>query len=150
MWSARLLGAPRPHTSGTSNTDENDRSLVAEVRACGRLVLLPGDVESGAERALAPELRAVDLLKVPHHGSDTSCDPAFLDAVRPRIAVVSCGEGNRFGHPDPATVGRLLRGGARVLRTDLEGAIRVTLTREGATISTCAHPQPEFLPDPGR
>ena len=82
---------------------------------------------------------------MPHHGSRTSCDAAFLAAVRPRLAIISCGEGNRFGHPDRATVGRLRLAGARVLRTDLEGAVRVTFTPGGAWISTQAHPAPEPL-----
>jgi beta-lactamase superfamily II metal-dependent hydrolase len=146
--SLRLLAARRwLDAARTSNTDENDRSIVAEVETCGRTVLLSGDIEAGAERAVAAELLAADLLKVPHHGSRTSCDPAFLAAVRPRVAIISCGEGNRFGHPDVSTVGRLLCGGARVLRTDLEGSVRVTFARGGAWISTLAHPQPEFLAD---
>lgn len=147
----RLLGAPRLQGAApTSNTRENDRSLVAEAAVWGRRVLLPGDVESAAERALAPDLRAVDLLKVPHHGSVTSCDSTFLAVIRPRVAIVSCGEGNRFGHPDPRTLGRLLRAGARVFRTDEEGAVRVTLTSRGVWISTWAHPQPEFLEGPSQ
>jgi len=93
-------------------------------------------------------------MKVPHHGSRTSSDSAWIAAMEPRIAIISCGEGNRFGHPDRATVGRYLRFGARVFRTDQEGAIRVTFTRSGALVSTRAHPAPELVrwrgaPKPG-
>lgn len=149
----RLLGAPRADAGGrTANTDENDRSLVATLTAGGYRVLLPGDVEAGAERALAPFLAHAAVLKAPHHGSDTSCDPAFLAAVRPRVALISCGEGNRFGHPARETLGRLRRLGTRVFRTDREGAILVTLDSLGIWISTRGHPAPERLwgsADPG-
>ena len=84
-------------------------------------------------------------MKVPHHGSKTSSDSVWIAAMEPRIAVISCGEGNRFGHPDRATVGRYLRSGARVLRTDQEGAIRVTFIQGGAFVSTRAHPAPELI-----
>lgn len=145
----RLLGAPREEAGGRSaNTDENDRSLVGLLGAAGWSVLLPGDVESGAERALAPALPPAAVLKGPHHGSDTSCDPSFLAAVRPRVVLVSCGEGNRFGHPARETLGRLERMGARVFRTDREGEIRVTLDAEGLWVSTRAHPAPELVAGP--
>jgi competence protein ComEC len=147
----RLLGASRPEAGGrTENADENDRSLVATLAAGGYRVLLPGDVEAGAERALAPLLSPAAVLKAPHHGSDTSCDPAFLAAVRPRLALVSCGEGNRFGHPARETLGRLERLGTRVLRTDREGEIRVTLDSLGIWVSTRAHPAPERIAGPSR
>jgi competence protein ComEC len=140
----RLLAAPRSVPgSTTANADENDRSIVATVTANGWSVLLPGDVEARAERAVAPSLLPVAVLKAPHHGSDTSCDPGFLAVLRPRVALVSCGEGNRFGHPAPETLGRLERLGVRVFRTDREGAIRVTLDSQGIWISTQAHPAPE-------
>jgi len=144
--SLRLLGAPRAVGAARSaNADENDASLVATLSAAGWSALFPGDVEAGAERALAPSLSAAAVLKAPHHGSDTSCDPAFLQAVRPRVALVSCGEGNRFGHPARETLGRLERLGTRVFRTDREGAIRVTLDSSGIWVSTLAHPDPELV-----
>jgi competence protein ComEC len=102
-------------------------------------------VERDAEMALLPCVERVSVMKVPHHGSKTSSDSAWVAATKPRIALVSCGEGNRFGHPDRATVGRYLRSGARVFRTDQEGAIRVTMTAGGAFVSTRAHPVPEFV-----
>jgi len=85
------------------------------------------------------------ILKVPHHGSKTSSEAAWIEALSPSIAIISCGERNRFGHPDPATVGRYLKRGARAFRTDEEGAIRITAVAGGAYVSTRAHPAPEFI-----
>jgi competence protein ComEC len=59
-------------------------------------------------------------LKVPHHGSAYQ-DEAFLDTVAPAVGLVSVGAGNAYGHPNPAVLSRLARGGTRVLRTDLDG-----------------------------
>lgn len=148
----RILGKDRGVAGAMpGNAGENNRSLVAFLDLGGNVVCFAGDVERDAERALLEDLEPVRVMKVPHHGSKTSSDRAWIAATRPRIALISCGEGNRFGHPDRSTVGRYLLAGARVLRTDQEGAIRVTLTPEGAYVSTRAHPAPEFvrwLPDP--
>ena len=138
--SARGLAAARPGNAG-----ENNRSLVAFVRLDGATVCFAGDVEHDAEMALLPFVEAASVMKVPHHGSKTSSDSAWVAVTRASIALISCGEGNRFGHPDRATVGRYLRSGARVFRTDQEGAIRVTMTAGGAFVSTRAHPVPEFV-----
>jgi len=132
-----------PAAARPGNAHENNRSLVAFVDLGGHDVCFAGDVEHDAETELP--LRPVSILKVPHHGSKTSSDSSWIAALHPRVALVSCGEENRFGHPDRATVGRYLRSGARVFRTDQEGAIRVTLTAAGALISTRAHPAPELV-----
>jgi competence protein ComEC len=140
----RGFAAARP-----GNAHENNRSLVALLDLGGGTVCFAGDVEHDAETELLAHpgalaaMSAVRVMKVPHHGSRTSSDSAWIAAMKPRIALISCGEGNRFGHPDRATVGRYLRSGARVYRTDLEGAIRVTFTPGGAWVSTRAHPAPE-------
>ncbi len=73
-----------------------------------------------------------DVLKVGHHGSRTSSTPAFLEAVAPREAVVSAGCRNRFGHPHATTLAALGAAGARVWRTDEEGA--VTVTTDGSSL----------------
>jgi competence protein ComEC len=114
----------------------NDESLVLRLSHAGRSVLFPGDVEREGEAALvdgaaARPLRA-DVLKVPHHGSRTSSHAAFLAAVAPRWAVVSCGFANRYGHPHAVTLGALAGVGARVLRTDEVGSVVVRLTDAGS------------------
>ncbi|MGE5175245.1 MAG: ComEC/Rec2 family competence protein [Hyphomicrobiales bacterium] len=130
---------------GRGNALENNRSLVAMLSLQGATLFLPGDAEHEAEEATLPRLAPVAILKAPHHGSRTSSDAAWLERLRPRIVLVSCGERNRFGHPAAATMGRYRLLGADVLRTDVEGAVRVTPAPGGAWISTRRHPMPRFL-----
>jgi competence protein ComEC len=128
------------------NAVENNRSLVSTLTLDGARVFLPGDAEDEAERATLARVAPVAILKAPHHGSRTSSTADWVRALAPRIVLVSCGEKNRFGHPARTTLGRYRRAGARVYRTDQEGAIRVTIARGGAWVSTRAHPEPEWVP----
>ncbi len=110
-----------------AQTDANETSVVLRVDYGRRRFLLTGDAESAEEAWVtafwgAEELRA-DVLKVGHHGSRTSSSQVFLDAVRPRLAVVSLGAENRYGHPAPETLEALLERGVPLLRTDLEGTV---------------------------
>ena len=109
---------------------ENDRGCVVRVQAGGGAALLTADVEAKAEAQMARRDRAAlaaEALVVPHHGSRTSSTADFLTAVAPRIAVVSAGYRNRFGHPHPAIVARYEAAGIPLRRTDLEGALRIVL-----------------------
>jgi competence protein ComEC len=103
----------------------NDRSLVLHLSADGASLLLPGDAEADAERGFPP-LEAT-VVKVPHHGSRTSSSEVLVGRSRARVAVFSVGPHNRFGLPAPEVVERWREAGARVLRTDVQGAIRLTL-----------------------
>lgn len=116
---------------------ENDRSVVLRARLGRAAVLLTGDMEDRAERELLSSGAVVraDVLKVGHHGSSTSTSQPFLAAVEASIAAISVGEGNRYGHPDAATVRRLGESGAEVLRTDLDGALIFDWTRVGVRAS---------------
>ncbi|MEV1146801.1 ComEC/Rec2 family competence protein, partial [Micromonospora sp. NPDC049799] len=121
-----LVGPPYP-LRGT-RSDPNNNSLMLLATVAGVRVLLAGDAETEEQRALLDHpppggLRA-QVLKVAHHGSAYQ-DPDFLDAVRPAVALVPVGAGNTYGHPNPAVLGRLTRGGARVLRTDTDGDVAV-------------------------
>lgn len=107
---------------------ENNSSVVLAARAGERSVLLTGDIERDAERELAPLLTPSDVLKIPHHGSRTSTTASLLDAVSPRVAVLSCGRNNFFGHPHPDVVTELGRRGIRLWRTDLNGTIEMTFS----------------------
>jgi len=127
------------------NAVENNRSLVATLTLAGARVLLPGDAENEAESASLDRTGPVAILKSPHHGSRTSSSPEWVRALAPRIVLVSCGERNRFGHPARTTLGRYRRVGARVFRTDREGAIRISFVAGGAWVSTRAHPEPEWV-----
>jgi competence protein ComEC len=132
-------------TAGTALAGDNDRSLVLMATAGERRVLLTGDLEATGERALlgaAPggALRA-EVLKVAHHGSRTSSSEPWLRAVQPRLALVSAGRDNRFGHPAPEIVERLRRRGVRLLRTDRDGWIRLRFPVDGPLeIATPAAP----------
>jgi competence protein ComEC len=107
----------------------NNQSVVAVFERDGRRALLTGDAGAPTERELVAERRVPvsDLLKVGHHGSRTSTTPAFLAAARPRLALLSCGRANRFGHPAPETVRTLAEFGVPVFRTDRLSDIRVEL-----------------------
>jgi competence protein ComEC len=104
---------------------DNNRSLVLELRYGAVSVLLTGDIEAEAERALVAtgQVGPVTVLKVPHHGARGSLDPDFLLRVRPQIAVISAGPANPYGHPADETLEayRLLE--SRLLRTDRDGAV---------------------------
>jgi competence protein ComEC len=108
--------------------DPNNASAVALVRVGEVRMLMMGDAEREEERWLldhaAERLRA-DVLKVGHHGSSTSSTPEFLDAVSPRIALVSVGAGNTYGHPSPTVMASLAERGAEVVRTDRMGTVIV-------------------------
>jgi competence protein ComEC len=97
---------------------DNRRCLVLRVQDA---LLLTGDADTLVERELTAE-PPVALLKVAHHGSASSTGAAWLDAVRPAWALVSCGRDNPFGHPHPAVVRRLEERGVAIWRTDREGA----------------------------
>lgn len=113
----------------------NEASCVLSVRAAGGHVLLPGDIGHVIEGRLLRdrgEELAADILLLPHHGSQNSSSPAFVDATRPRLALVASGHRNRFGHPRPEVVQRYLAAGARLEGTVEGGALRIRLDPEGA------------------
>ncbi|MGW1872126.1 ComEC/Rec2 family competence protein [Streptomyces sp. NPDC001975] len=121
---------PAPEPDGP-----NDASVALLVRSAGLRMLLLGDLEPPAQQELlrspaAAGLGRVDVLKVAHHGSAYQ-DPQLLRLVAPRVALISCGADNPYGHPAPDTVARLRAAGAVVLRTDRDGALAVTGGRTG-------------------
>ncbi|WP_319058381.1 ComEC/Rec2 family competence protein [Streptomyces europaeiscabiei] len=110
----------------------NDASVTMLVRSAGLTLLLLGDLEPPGQRELARSqeaaaLGAVDVVKVAHHGSAYQ-DPGLIRAMAPRLALISVGADNPYGHPAPSTVAALRAGGAMVLRTDEDGAIAVAGT----------------------
>ncbi|WP_286256679.1 ComEC/Rec2 family competence protein [Streptomyces graminofaciens] len=121
-----------PPDSGPVPEGPNDASVTMLVRSAGLTLLLLGDLEPPAQRDLlrsaAPaDLRAVDVVKVAHHGSAYQ-DPDLIRAMAPRLALISVGSDNPYGHPAPGTVAALRAQGATVLRTDEDGAIAVAGT----------------------
>jgi competence protein ComEC len=117
-----------PTQPADTGTAINNVSIVLLGEVGRERFLLAGDIEEGIDPILvARGLPRVDLLKIAHHGSRTSSTGPFLDAVRPRVAVASAGVGNPYGHPAKATLDRVAARGARVLRTDRNGSVEVTL-----------------------
>lgn len=106
--------------------EANEISLVISFHHRGHSVLFTGDIESAGEDTLRhSDPGPIDVLKVAHHGSRTSSDPALLAALRPRVAVISCGVDNQFGHPHPQTLHA--HRGWPVLRTDTQGTLQIAL-----------------------
>ncbi|MDH3223495.1 MAG: MBL fold metallo-hydrolase, partial [Gemmatimonadota bacterium] len=112
----------------------NDWSVVILSRFGEFEALFMGDAEEAVEgRVLAGlETGGVDVLKVGHHGSRTSTSPALLDRASPRVALISAGRRNRYGHPDPRVIRRLQESGVTILRTDASGTVSVTGRRDGS------------------
>lgn len=105
--------------------DANNASIVTRIDYGSTAVLLMGDAEGEAEEALlagAAELRA-DLLKIGHHGANTSTGEALLDAVQPTFAAISCGRDNSYGHPARRVIDALTERGIEIGRTDREGML---------------------------
>ncbi|MBI5921716.1 MAG: DNA internalization-related competence protein ComEC/Rec2 [Betaproteobacteria bacterium] len=116
----------------------NDMSCVLMVSNSHGKVLLTSDIEAISEKALleraAGKLRA-DLMIVPHHGSRTSSTPAFIRAVGATQVIFPVGYRNHFGHPKPDVVERYRQSGARMHRTDMDGALTVSLTASGVNVA---------------
>ena len=115
--------------------NNNDKSIVCRITHGENTFLFGGDAEWAAEHDLVDsdvDLSA-DVLKVNHHGSDTSTSYVFLRAVMPKYAVISVGKGNSYGHPSEIVLSRLRDAGAEVFRTDELGSIECI--SDGTTIT---------------
>ncbi len=135
-----LVWAPRyqpiaggPVTSGADPVRTvNDNSLVIAIHYRGRALLFTGDLEAeGEELLVSAGIERADVVKVPHHGSPTSSSASLIAATRPSLAVISCGRGNTFGFPSRAVLARWQGAGARIARTDSDGAISVVVDAAG-------------------
>jgi competence protein ComEC len=103
----------------------NNQSCVLRIETAGGSILLTGDIERQVEMQLVSS--PVDVLLVPHHGSRSSSSPEFITALKPRYAIVPVGYRSRFGHPAPEVLHRYHAAGARLFRTDADGAATVRL-----------------------
>jgi competence protein ComEC len=115
-----------PHASDLT-LDSNDRSVAVVLGRAPHRLLIPGDLELEGEASIvqSPLPIRAEALVLAHHGSRTGTSRALLSRVRPRHAVISCGMGNRFGHPHPGVCRRVRRSRATLWRTDLDGMIRL-------------------------
>lgn len=119
--------------SATFYTDVNDYSPIILANICNIKYVFTGDASTKTEKefldnyssqiAANPSLFDCNILKLGHHGSDTSSSQNFLDVILPEIAIVSCGKDNKYGHPKAAVINRLEAMSIAIHRTDLEGSI---------------------------
>jgi competence protein ComEC len=133
--------------TATDNRKTNDASIVLLGDYEGRRFLLTGDEEEDVDPILLSRgVPAVDMLKVAHHGSATASSDALLATVQPRVAVVSVGANNRYGHPNAATMARLRAHSSHVARTDQEGTVETTLNAASVTVTSSRAAAPVGTP----
>ena len=124
-----------PRDPPDGGTSINNVSIVLLGAFGEQRFVLAGDIEQAIDPILLSRgLPRLDLLKVAHHGSRTSSTAAFLDAVRPKVAIVSVGAVNPYGHPAPETLARIEARGAALYRTDRNGSVEATLDGRGMAI----------------
>ncbi len=118
-----------------SEEEMNDNSVVLKITYGQTSFLFMGDAGTPVEKQLLArkENLKADVLKVGHHGSDTSTSSVFLKEVMPAFAMISVGKDNDYNHPSQTVVNRLKGAGAQILRTDEQGTI--TLSSDGKTVS---------------
>lgn len=124
---------------GETPTEEgsNENSMVLLLEIEGQKFLFPGDLEGTGETLLSenPKIRDLDVLKVAHHGSGNSTFEPFLRQASPGIAILSYGEGNRYGHPAGELVERLQEAGCRIYSTAENGAVTIWTEEDGMKAS---------------
>jgi competence protein ComEC len=130
---ADVVGPP----PGELFSETNDNSVAILLTYGTARILLAGDAEAREEEYMAggPYTGPLTLLKVTHHGSNTSSTPLFLSRFPPKIAVIQVGADNPYGHPTPETLDRLQRAGARVFRNDEHGDVIVTIKDENVEVA---------------
>ncbi len=117
---------------------ENDLSVVLKLGFRGSSALLCGDIGKRAEGLIlrgAVSLRG-DVLKVPHHGSNSSSSEEFIRHAAPKVGIISCGQNNIYGHPSPKVLDRYYQLGVRLFRTDRDGGIVVGVFKDKLRVAT--------------
>jgi len=115
-----------PSLKNLSSSELNDTSLVILLKDGDLKVLYTGDIGAKVEKELADKYDlSAQVLKVGHHGSRFSSSQAFLQELKPKIAIIEVGKKNTYGHPTPAVLGRLADVGSQVFRTDINGLVEL-------------------------
>ena len=130
----RIIWPPPRAAGDPPPANPNERATVAIVSEGGFDLFLSADAESDV--LLPLELPQVDAMKVPHHGSADPGLPQLLARLRPKVAAVETGRGNRYGHPTPPTLDALRSRVPRVYRTDRDGTTELTVDGDRIAIRT--------------
>ena len=117
--------------------NENDNSLVIYTELNNYKFLFMGDTSVEVEKDLIEKykLQDVDVLKVGHHGSDTSSSKGFIDVINPKYSIISAGKNNRYGHPNKKVLDNLKD--SNIYRTDINGSVMVKIINDNLTVETC-------------
>ncbi len=127
----------------------NDASITAHLQYGQISFIFTGDIEESAEREIIEtdiDIKST-VLKVAHHGSKTSTNDYFLDAVNPEVAIIQVGEDNRFKHPAPEVINRLQANNIEIFRNDLNGGIVINTDGETYSLETASSAQEEVDKD---
>ena len=111
---------------GNDDKNLNNTSIVLKIKYKNAEFLFTGDLEKGIEKELLDKDIKADILKVGHHGSDSSSSKEFIGKVNPSISVISVGKNNKYNHPNNSTLDTLSKSNSKILRTDQLGTIIVT------------------------
>lgn len=117
-----------------SYSNLNNYSVVLKITYKDNKFLFTGDAEADAESEISADI-SCDLIKVGHHGSNTSSGSAFVKRTKAKYAVISCGEDNKYGHPHKEILERWQNTGAQIYRTDINGTVIATSDGKSITIS---------------
>ena len=121
--------------------NDNELNMVYKVEYEGINILITGDIMADDEKKMVDYYKGTNMLdcevlKISHHGSKSSTSKELLDAVNPKIAIISVGRNNMYGHPHQETLDKLNARGIKTFRTDLNGAVGVDITRSGIRMDT--------------
>lgn len=126
---------PLDNWEGKRPNNQHDADVVSRFQYGQNSVLITGDLEEIQEQAILKSNQNIkaDILKVPHHGSDNGLVKPFLEAVAPKVAVISVGKDNKYGHPGKLTMQLLKQYNIQVFRSDEEGRVGFTLDGKNYT-----------------
>jgi len=126
QWELKIL-FPFLSLEGIEFEDSNDTSVVGKLIFLNTSFLFTGDLyQSGEEKILERDFNLEsEILKVAHHGSKTSTSERFLERVLPKLAIICVDKNNQYGHPHQEVIERLRKNGVKILRTDLNGDIKI-------------------------
>ena len=127
-----MVISPDDQLLNTAWKEDNELSLVMLLKHFNNTILFTGDVEKKGETNLVETLnRNIDLLKVPHHGSHTYSSNALIQNLQPKVAIISAGKNNIYGHPHDEVIKRYIENNVSIYRTDQSGLIRVYIDKKG-------------------